>query len=606
MVVPKKIEKVVIFGGGGLVGFQICRLMAREVQPDFIVVCTLLQNEAEETVARLKAEFKDSRTNFIPEYGNIFVREKYTHLSKRDIQSASQILDTIYNDVFGKLDASTDNIASKGLVPQIIIKYKPDVIVDCVNTATAISYQDVKSSSKVVKEFRDTLTDILNTDMTKTISNAKSGDKQSIDQLCSFVDKIHSLSKSPIESFPHLDNLKMIDLLLISQAVPQLVRHVTLLYQAMLKAQTHIYIKVGTTGTGGMGVNIPYTHGEDKPSFTLMTKSSVGFAHTGLLFLLARSPGPIIKEIKPGAMIGYKRIIYKDISKFHTPVVLTESKKETLKSEISVREDIDGYKQKGKLSLVGIDTGENGFFSRGEYEAISYMDSMEFVTPEEIAHNVLHEIAGSNTGKDIIAAIDGAVMDPSYRAGLIRQAAIDNMLKEEEKCGIPSIAIGELGPPQLSKLLYETHLLQSVYPGLDEWAAADNTPEQMSAALLKELDASDIKEIITSLGMAVLLPDGKSIYRGPTMFIPESKVHKQVAIRPGNVDSWARHGWIDLRPSNMQVWKDRARKMLASGQQEYAEGSASVGPQYYPSKEIRTGEVVGWILSTEFEGSRRK
>ena len=52
-----------------------------------------------------------------------------------------------------------------------------------------------------------------------------------------------------------------------------------------------IYVKVGTTGTGGMGINIPYTHSEDKPSLTLLAKSAIGFAHTGLLFLLARTPG---------------------------------------------------------------------------------------------------------------------------------------------------------------------------------------------------------------------------------------------------------------------------------------------------------------------------
>ena len=35
-----------------------------------------------------------------------------------------------------------------------------------------------------------------------------------------------------------------------------------------------------------MGVNIPYTHGEDKPpSSQLITKTAVAFAYTGLLFL---------------------------------------------------------------------------------------------------------------------------------------------------------------------------------------------------------------------------------------------------------------------------------------------------------------------------------
>ncbi|KAA3612530.1 MAG: hypothetical protein D8M58_20415 [Calditrichaeota bacterium] len=606
MIVPKKIESVVIFGGGGLVGYQICRLMAREVKPEKIVVCTLLEKEAIETVTLLKEEFNGSGTQFIAEFGNIFVREEYARLSRGEIQGDKEILSTIYEDVFGDLNDEPQNIASSGLMPKIIMKYKPDAVVDCVNTATAISYQDVKSSSNVVKEYRDAVGDSIDIDIKDIIAKAKSGDKSSIDRLCDFTSNFVEHSIDPVESFPHLTNLKMVDLLLISQSIPQLVRHVTLLYKALNAAKTHIYIKVGTTGTGGMGVNIPFTHGEDKPSFKLMAKTSVGFAHTGLLFLLARSPGPIIKEIKPGAMIGHRRVIYKEIKKFGEPVMLRESRKEILADSLAVRHEKSEYKEKGNLSLVGIDTGENGFFSRGEYETITYMDSMEFVTPEEIARNVLHEIAGANTGKDIIAAIDGAVMDPSYRAGLIRQAAVDEMREEERKRAVPSIAIGELGPPQLSKLLYETHLLRKVFPKLEDWASDEISAEEMSESVLKYVENSDTREIITSLGLAILLPDGQSIFRGPTMYIPESKVHIDVPIQNGDIDSWANHGWIDLRVSNFILWKERARKMLASREHKFTEGSASVGPDMYNSRLIKTGEVVGWILSTEFDGSRRK
>src|SRR5207253_10470580 len=54
---------------------------------------------------------------------------------------------------------------------------------------------------------------------------------------------------------------------------------------------------------------VPYTTLFRSPSAQLLSKSAIGFAHTGLLFLLARTPGvSIIKEIKPGAMIGFKRL----------------------------------------------------------------------------------------------------------------------------------------------------------------------------------------------------------------------------------------------------------------------------------------------------------
>ena len=58
-----------------------------------------------------------------------------------------------------------------------------------------------------------------------------------------------------------------------------------------------------------MGLNIPYTHSEERPSRTLLSKSSIAGAHSMLLYLLARTPeAPIVKEIKPAAAIAWKRI----------------------------------------------------------------------------------------------------------------------------------------------------------------------------------------------------------------------------------------------------------------------------------------------------------
>ena len=91
----------------------------------------------------------------------------------------------------------------------------------------------------------------------------------------------------------------------------------------MIAAGTRLYLKIGTTGTGGMGLNIPYTHSEDKPSPLLMSKTAVAFAHTGLMFLMARTPGgPIVKELKPGGMVGYADITQRAIVERGQPVYL--------------------------------------------------------------------------------------------------------------------------------------------------------------------------------------------------------------------------------------------------------------------------------------------
>jgi hypothetical protein len=90
-----------------------------------------------------------------------------------------------------------------------------------------------------------------------------------------------------------------------SAYIPQLIRHIQILGQGLIDSKAKMYFKVGTSGTGGMGFNIPYTHSEERPSKVLMAKTAVAGAHTLLLFILARTPnGPIVKEIKPAATIA--------------------------------------------------------------------------------------------------------------------------------------------------------------------------------------------------------------------------------------------------------------------------------------------------------------
>ncbi len=113
-------------------------------------------------------------------------------------------------------------------------------------------------------------------------------------------------------------------MLLVTDYVPQLIRHVQVLYQSMVKAGMGVYVKIGTSGTGGMGLNIPYTHSEEKPSRVLLSKTALAGAHTLLLFLMARTPGgPITKEIKPAAAIAWKRIGYGPVLRGGRPVPLT-------------------------------------------------------------------------------------------------------------------------------------------------------------------------------------------------------------------------------------------------------------------------------------------
>src|SRR2546425_7874245 len=173
------------------------------------------------------------------------------------------------------LSEFTDDILHRSFLYQLLLKYKPDAVVDSINTATAFAYQDPLKSAE----------DLL----------ALAADGQ--------------VDRAAVER--HVLLLTM----------PQLIRHVQILVEALRRAETKAYVKIGTSGTGGMGFNIPYTHSEERPSRPLLTKSAVAGAQSLLLFLLGRTPGaPATVEIKPTATIAWRQIGFRPIRPKGKPV----------------------------------------------------------------------------------------------------------------------------------------------------------------------------------------------------------------------------------------------------------------------------------------------
>jgi hypothetical protein len=565
-------ECFLILGGAGLVGRQIAREIASKLSPRKIIVAALAKWEVDEALTELRTLFKDEPMEWVGSYGNIFVREEYAQEPRHTLLQSEQSREKLYGDLFGSIDKA---YGTSQLV-KLILEHRPDVIVDSINTATAISYQDVYTASVVAK--------------------------REVDFMLRVVDESTPENVQQIGA----DMKYTFDVLMLSQALPQLVRHVQMLYRAMCDVNTRLYLKIGTTGTGGMGLNIPYTHSEDKPSVKLMTKTAVAFAHTGLLFLMARTPeGPIVKEIKPGAMIGYADVDNRDVSERGEPVYVFNSRVENLSHKLVLGEDPEEYRQVDTLNLPVVNTGENGIFTRGEFEAITAPRQMEFLTPEEIARDAVLEIRGSNTGLDVIAAADGAVMNPTYRAGYLRQQVLENMTRLEEIADTHSVALGQLGPPELSKLLWEAELLKIEYGTLQ--AVLEHEAAAISQTLYHRIEADEkMRCLMTSIGVPVLTPDGQQLIRGPRIRIPEIPGETEVVLTDQNVDTWAKKGWVDLRPDNFEVWKQRFKIMLNEREKQRGRGSAALTRQAYHFSDIRIGEVVGWIFNNEQDGYRIK
>ncbi len=526
-----------------MVGLAMCRELL-ERRPTEIQIHSLHMAESEEAIQEL-ASLAGS-TILTPSAGDIFgLLQGGTRREKIHAQLSPLVGDDL-----------------KGFVLyDLLNRSRPDVVIDAVNTATGIAYSDIfRAAERVLSELDG-----------------------------------EELSTEAVEGL--LEGLYM----------PRLIRHIQIMYNGMLDAGTRVYVKIGTTGTGGMGLNIPYTHSEEKPSRTLLSKTAMAGAHSMLLFLMARTPGgPIVKEIKPAAAIAWKRIGYGPISRRRKPLHLVDARPRPIGAMFSSDDPGAATVRDELFESVFVDTGENGVFSLEEFVTVTSGEQMEFVTPEEIAKYSVFEIEGGNTGYDIVAALDSAVLGPTYRAGILRHWAIEKMIALEKENGVRSVAFELLGPPRNSKLLFEAHLLRAAYQCMGD--VRESTAEQVCERLNRfVLEEAEEANRIAAVGIPILLESGE-IVRGPNVIVPPDANNEEVT--PEKLERWVRDGWVDLRLANCAKWVDRFRRIHEEVQAlpEGDTSSRNLRDRHFwnEAQGIQPGKTVAWILSSEDQGWRWK
>jgi NAD(P)-dependent dehydrogenase (short-subunit alcohol dehydrogenase family) len=537
-------KSVVILGGSGLVGAAVARKLL-EHGPRRIVLVALYEEEVASTANELRPEA--GKTEIICEWGNVFLPADAAKLGHSAMLADDGKRRRVVADL---LDDFSDDILERSFLHQLFTRFAPDAVVDCINTATAFAYQDVFASAR---------------DLLKAAS-------------------AHEVTRSMIER--HVLTLTM----------PQLIRHMQIAVESMKRTSVQSYVKIGTSGTGGMGLNIPYTHSEERPSRTLLTKSAVAGAQSLLLFLVARTPGaPAAKEIKPTTAIAWRKIAYgpirragKDIALFDCPAPLSMADAFT---------DSPQWVDLGRpVESVYIDVGENGVFARDEFETVTALGQMEFITPEEVADYVVMELQGRATGRDIVAALDASTAGPTYSAGALRSIALDRLDVLQEVHGTRSVAFEMLGPPRLTKLLYEAYLWSLLRPSVR--ALAESTPAELAAhAEALVADDQEIRSLIVSIGLPILLQDG-NLYRGQTVLLPPDG---------GDLDRLVARGWVDLREANCEVWTRRAARVLEqAGTRQIGTGSLVDWHAIEPDDAIAPARFAKWIFRYEDDGERIK
>lgn len=115
------------------------------------VIASLYQKEVREALTQLNKEFGE--VDWVGVWGDGFVRSEFSQLRRRELLDSSARRAALYDDLFGNLDAAYE----RARLTQVIREYKPNVIVDSINTATAISYQDAYAASVIAKQKLDAL-----------------------------------------------------------------------------------------------------------------------------------------------------------------------------------------------------------------------------------------------------------------------------------------------------------------------------------------------------------------------------------------------------------------------------------------------------------------
>jgi len=547
---------VMLLGGSGLVGHAVARRLLGAAPRRIVLVA---QFEQEVKAAARGLEPYRGRTAIEVEWGDVFLPASLARLERSAVLADAAQRRLVLEDLLSEL---TEETLRRSFLYQLFDRYRPDAVVDSINTATAFAYQDIVRSAE------------------ELLALARRG----------------RVDEAAVERH------------VLVLTLPQLIRHVQILVESLKHAQTKAYVKIGTSGTGGMGFNIPYTHSEERPSRTLLTKSGVAGAHSLLLFLLGRTPGaPATIEIKPTATIAWREIGFGPIRRKGRLIPLVDCPNPVAVADAFAPDSAPWCDLGKPLEGVFIDVGENGLFSPDEFETVTALGQMEFITPEEVAEYAVMELEGRPTGRDVVAALDAATAGPTYRAGVLRAAALGHLRSLERQTKSRAVAYEMLGPPRLTKLLWESHLCALLRPNVRALAQS-GTGELAAEALARIQRDAVLRSHILSVGTPILTPDGERLYRGSTVAVPGDGNDRRAA---------ATRGWVDLRPDEFGLWIRRAQEMVAQAERRVGPAAAGEGggeghgsdvdwTAIGPDDPIEPARFATWVFRFEDRGERIK
>jgi len=549
-------NKIILILGTGQIG-EACAIEILKDEPKVIVLHTLTKQEAIRAIENVKKSVSRTKSKLIPSWGNIFVPAKLSSVLKQELMENVNYNKDLLNYYYAPL---SENIIKDSSLYKIIQKWKPDIIIDGINTATVVGYQgDPYSLPREI------------------ISKLKqNNDGKKWKRVC----------------------IK----LLTSAIIPNLVRFTQVLQKAMIDFKIERYIKISTTGLGGMGINIRYTHGDlNEPGMSsgiLGKVAAAGIMHQ-LFWGLSHTPGIDIKIVVPATLVGWQPVRYGKFRSHGKNLPLVDCPNEIKLKTGNLMKPNKCMLIKNQMEIPYVDSGENSAYSLAEMTAITALGQMGCVTREEVAQAV-YEMANGSTKYDILTATDNVSLKPSFPAAFQREVVLQKLATLEKEKNVPSIATNNLGPT-VSKHLFELYILLLISNNSMGQFIEHRLTELVNKAERLIRSNKELRAQILSLGFPILL-EGKRIFVGECYFVPDIKSKNIISEK--NIEQWAENGWVDLRRKQISYWQNQLKKVFLDVQQKEKSTTTVLNRNWQGVKNSNTGEILAYVYS--LQGGERK
>jgi len=516
-------------------------------------------------------------------------------------------------DVLGSLAASrlgmfTPTVVKDSLIWNLLDAYRPHVVVDSINTATVLGYAaDIIQSGRHVTALSSRILAILAADTNGEIP---------VDDLGPRIDALSGDDANQVQR----DLVEMLKTSLGMTAQMDtacMIRFVQCLHAAFAGNEDVAipefarYVKVHTTGLGGMGFNIRYTHGdtgEPGLSTKLLGKVCAAGSLTQLLLSLAHTPGCDVRVVVPAAVVGWTMppdALIRDRAGAVLPVVDSETLV-ACDGSSTLQDALDNADARvvdvgEELEVPHLASGENWPYAVEDITAVTALGQMGSITKEEVAAATLDCIAGDSR-YDILAAIDAALLLPTETAAVERDRLL-GICGRKHSTGyrFPSVSIGHLGPTT-AKLLYEIEIIRASFETVAR--VVEETPSRMAlrgcAYILEDREGAILRRQMLSLGIPLFLakgPDRCGVLLGKRIAHPDPRDAEALA-RPIDPDdeqvrAWIDRGWVDLTGPRMSWWHDRFKEVDAALRNDQV-----VSRNWFdPDRPFSAGQFLGYMYS---------